>query len=414
MAPAPLTTQAHRPKQNRPYTPNGKVGVFVLPKSLTEILSWSLLIALAALQIACSSEQPADQTANTSLKQVSGLQIEIQPNYQINRQFIGALQAPQRVELSFDASGPIKELLVNEGDSVSAGDTLAILDDTVLKAELNAAKASHRDLRSRYEFNQRELERLEKLRNQNFASESRFDELQTLRRSLKAQLDGVNATIKSLDARIEKTILKAPFTANISARFFDAGAIVNPGSPVLQLLENNELLVRLGIPVRLARQLSVGDELLAVIEDIHHDAIILSVGSSVSLSTNTIPIELQLRTNDGAMRLYDGQIVRLVVPEVREVAGTWIPAESLVAGVRGSWDVYVLATNDETKEAPDTTADIFIIERRKVNVEYLADGHAFISSGLSNNDKLVDKGVQKIAAGQLVTLHPLSSVAENY
>ena len=116
--------------------------------------------------------------------------------------------------------------------------------------------------------------------------------------------------------------------------------------------------------------------------------------------------------------------MRLVVPETRTVRGTWVPLDSLIAGVRGSWDVYVLIKSQHAEDSDlqsvnasdnfvtDTFApETFSVERRKVNVEYVGEGRAFVSHGLNDDDYLVDKGVQKIATGQTVTLISHASLA---
>lgn len=385
--------------------------------SLTLYVCFFLFLTLALpVLVGCSpksdpqtsqqNDSAAADSAGNTFKQVSGKLITLQDSYLVRREFIGALQAPQRVELSFDASGAIQDIFVKEGDIVEQGQVLATLDNDVLRAELKAAEASRRDLKSRAAFNDRELARLNKLRNNNFASESRYDEIETQKQSLLAQIDGVSATIRSLEKRLDRMVMKAPFAANVSARFLDDGSIVNTGSPVLQLLESDELLVRLGMPVPLARNLHVGQQLSAIVEGSEYLTEIQSIGLSVSFTTNTVPVELKLITEKESARLYDGQIVRLVVPENRDVQGTWVPVESLVAGVRGSWDVYVLARNNfsQTDKEETNAEQTYNVERRKVNVEYVGDGKAFVSHGLKNNDYLVDKGVQKIATGQTVTL----------
>ena len=385
-------------------------------------ISWIALFLLSLALTACGSGNQQTTSLYPSLKNVSGASIELQENYNVRREFIGALQAPQRVGLSFDAAGPIKAMLVNEGDVVAEGQVLAELDDEVLRAELNAAQANRRDLRSRLDFNQRELKRLDELRARNFASESKYDELETQRRSLRAQIDSISASIQSLETRIAKTVLRAPFTANVSARFLDEGAIVNSGTAVFQLLENDELQVRLGMPVPLARTLQVGDLLSALVEGKEYSVKVRSIGLSVSFSTNTVPVELELVTTDEDDKLYDGQIVRLLINETREEHGAWVPVDSLVAGVRGSWDVYVLvpppggATTDTGVSSNaldgDAAKDVFRVERRKVSVAYVGGGRAYVSHGLNDGDLLVDRGVQKIASGQTVKLHPPSVLAQ--
>ena len=403
LSPHPMTSSA---EQFRRYASRAALMGAVNPVALVALLLMLLLVG-------CSSGDPViDRPA--PLKQVSGSKVVSQQSYSVQREFIGALQAPQRTELSFDSAGPISQIYVAEGDVVEKGQVLASLDRELLESELRAAEASKRDLQAQASFTQRELDRMNKLRQQNFASESRIDQMETERNSIRARIDGVSANIASLNRRLEKTELRAPFAANVSSRYLDEGAIVNPGSAVFQLLETEQLIVRVGLPVALARTLEVGQRLATNLESSSLSAVVQSIGLSVSFDTNTVPLELSLESSSGAPQLYDGQIVRVIVPEQRSVAGTWIPIDSLIAGVRGSWDVYVLVKGGDLQNSNELDlAAEYRVERRKVNVAYIGGGRAYISHGLSDGDVLLDKGVHKVAAGQAVVLTPFSTLAKS-
>ena len=55
---------------------------------------------------------------------------------------IGTTAAAQSLDLIFSATGTVKEVLVKEGDQVTAGQTLARLDDAALQAQLVNAQAA--------------------------------------------------------------------------------------------------------------------------------------------------------------------------------------------------------------------------------------------------------------------------------
>jgi multidrug efflux pump subunit AcrA (membrane-fusion protein) len=53
----------------------------------------------------------------------------------------GTIEPAEQADLNFAVSGEVTEVLVKEGDQVTAGQTLATVDDTLLQAQLTAAKA---------------------------------------------------------------------------------------------------------------------------------------------------------------------------------------------------------------------------------------------------------------------------------
>jgi multidrug efflux pump subunit AcrA (membrane-fusion protein) len=53
----------------------------------------------------------------------------------------GTIEPAEQADLNFSVSGEVTEVLVKEGDQVTAGQTLATIDDTLLQAQLTAAQA---------------------------------------------------------------------------------------------------------------------------------------------------------------------------------------------------------------------------------------------------------------------------------
>jgi macrolide-specific efflux system membrane fusion protein len=54
----------------------------------------------------------------------------------------GTIEPAEQADLNFAVSGEVTEVLVKEGDQVTAGQTLATVDDTLLQAQLTAAQAT--------------------------------------------------------------------------------------------------------------------------------------------------------------------------------------------------------------------------------------------------------------------------------
>lgn len=364
------------------------------------LLSLGLLLlpfTIVSCDIQSSSAQATSAKAYPS---VSVRQIALQTSYEVDREFMGIVQAPQRVDLGFDSAGVLIEVLVEEGDWVEQGQKLAVLDSSVLQSELSSAKATKRDLNARLALNKKDLARQEKLREKNYTSESQRDTLASQQQSLRAQIQSAAASVQSLERQIKKKSLYAPFSAHVAARLVDKGVVVAPGTPVLELLESGALEARVGVPIRMARKLRTGEQYTVVVEGVRYRALLKTLGNSINRSSKTVAAQLEIVGIDSDIKLLDGQIVRLVLSEVREKEGAWVAVDSLVAGVKGTWDVYVL---EEVAESyAGDMPGIKTVQRRKVSVEYIGGGGAYVSYGLFSGDLVVDMGIQKIAANQLV------------
>ncbi len=183
----------------------------------------------------------------------------------------GTLEARIRTTISPKIQGRIAEVLVDQGSVVKAGQLLVCLDDEDLaqqvrmatagisssEATLGRFRAEIAQTKSTYTKTEADLGRTQKLVVANSISQSEYDQTQEafeLAKSglLRAEANLLEAeqqvtlnreTLKFQEARLSEAKLLAPFDGLVIERERDAGAIVVPGSPILQLISLDELWV---------------------------------------------------------------------------------------------------------------------------------------------------------------------------
>jgi len=183
----------------------------------------------------------------------------------------GTLEARIRTTISPKISGRIAEVVVDQGSVVKAGELLVRLDDEDLdqqvrmaravigtsEATLGRFRAEIEQSKSKFAKSEADRGRTQKLIAANSVSQSEFDQTQEtfeLAKSglLKAEANLLEAeqqvslnreTLKFQEARLADSKLLAPFNGLIIERARDAGAIVVPGSPILQLVSLDELWI---------------------------------------------------------------------------------------------------------------------------------------------------------------------------
>jgi HlyD family secretion protein len=227
----------------------------------TGTLKYVVLLAIVAGAIWYFRNQPLPVTshnvaAGTVVRSVMGT---------------GTLEARIRTTISPKISGRIAEVLVDQGSVVKAGEVLVRLDDEDLDQQVRMAKAvistSEATLgrfraeiaqaHTSYAKTEADLRRTQTLFNANSISQSELEQTQEafdLAKSglLKAEANLLEAeqqvalhreTLKFQEARLTDSELLAPFDGLIIERQRDAGAIVVPGSPILQLISLDELWI---------------------------------------------------------------------------------------------------------------------------------------------------------------------------
>ena len=156
----------------------------------------------------------------------------------------GRIEAVNAIELRPDEQGRITQLLFREGQSVAAGTPLVKIDDAMLKAQAERAKAD-RDLATQ------QLERVRRLRAQNAASPADLERVEAAARS-------ADASLALLELQIERSTVRAPFAGAIGQRFVSVGDYVTPATRLLTLQTVNPQRAVIEVPERYAVLLRPG------------------------------------------------------------------------------------------------------------------------------------------------------------
>lgn len=367
----------------------------------------------------------------------------LQDSYRQNRFYTGQIVPRRTSTLSFEYSGKITDIAVEEGDKVSINTPLAYIDTRELEASqaelqaersqllakleelkagarpetIAAAKATVRDLQEQLKLAQTKSERRASLFAEGAISREQLDENVTDKLAIEARLDEaqskldellvgtrseiiaaqrsaiakVDAQLEKLQIQQEKQILKAPFAATVSARLVDEGAIVAADKPVLRLVENKALEARIGIPVDVAGGITPGSYQKLEIEGTIYEAQVTALLPEVAEKTRTLTAILNL---EPGAAVFPGQIAKLNLSLSIPTSGYWLPTSALVEGSRGLWFCYVLGEN--------VGEQVFTVERQEVEVLHTQSDRVFVRGTLEPGDRIITNGTHRVVIGQRV------------
>ena len=211
------------------------------------ILGCFLAGTLTMLAGCRSDVAPATPSATQSVKsRVVESQLQQAP---VNVRATGALHARETAVISAQVVGRIQQVAVHEGETVKAGQTLAILDDATLRAsaeQADAAVAAAQQQQSAAQTNSdlasTTLARYKQLQAQKSVSPQEMDEISRRAEAsvaqvdaLKAQGNAARAQARGAHAMLSYTHIRAPFAGIVTARMADPGTLAAPGVPLLQV-----------------------------------------------------------------------------------------------------------------------------------------------------------------------------------
>ncbi|MDE1464544.1 efflux RND transporter periplasmic adaptor subunit [Spartinivicinus poritis] len=235
-------------------------------RSLLIILQACITISLTATTQLSWSDTPTLVSAKTVN------QLQFYPEQSAPAKVVALNQS----QIPAEINARLIHMPVNVGDLVKQGALLAKLDCQQTQFNQQSQQAKYAQLQSLLAFNQRELKRSEKLARQKNIGEAEFDRNKTNVADIQAQLQAQQAALAIAKLNTQYCQITAPFAGLVTKKMADVGEMLAIGTPVIELLQTNQLEV--------SAQIALTDERS------------FKQAQSFSLKTNGEQYPLQLRS----------------------------------------------------------------------------------------------------------------------
>jgi len=363
------------------------------------------------------AERPADATASApeasadGLLPVETLRVAAVDRYAVDSRYAGRVVSRRTSPLGFERGGLLVAVSADEGDRVEPGQVLARLDTRELAARrrelaahVRAARARVGEIEARLSLARVTSERRRMLLERDSISAQQYDEARFQHEAVAAELAAARAEIasaesarESVDVALALSRLEAPYAGSITARQVDEGTVVSPGQPILTLVEDGVLEVRVGIPPDVAAGLVPGSRHDVEITGRDHPVRLDALLETVATDTRTVTAVFHFEAPPEGVR--DGQLARVAMrTEVRE-PGFWLPVAALTESRRGLWSVYALS-----EPGAEPEPGVLRVERRELQVLHAEGDRVFVRGTLRDGEAVVAGGVHRLVPGQRVRL----------
>ncbi len=230
---------------------------------------------------------------------------------------VGSLRSNESVMLSPEMAGRIAELHIAEGEPVAAGAVVAVLDQSVYKAELAQAQAALALSRANFK-------RAEELLAKNAGTQRARDEAV-------AALRNDEATVALAQARLEKTVVIAPFDGVLGLRQVSLGQYLEPGDAIANLEDIDPLKVDFRVPEIYFSVVKVGQAIEILIDAFPDDSFIGEVYAIDPLiDVNGRAIVIRATVPNGDRRLRPGLFARVNLIYESRSNVLFVPEQALV------------------------------------------------------------------------------------
>ncbi len=355
------------------------------------VLAAGALLGCSLLLSACEEEPPEVVEVIRAIKTMT---VAERASGQVRR-FAGIVEATDTSSLSFEVSGNVRDVTVDIGDRVTAGQVLATLDPVPYELDVQAAES---DLgRARAEFGEKELElqRQETLYNNGWVSKAAYDQAVAAYETAKNAVDYAVARLNLARRNLEKTTLYAPFDGVIASRSVDPFVEVPRGQPLFGIFTEDAMQVALSIPESAIDAINLGlpaDVGLPTAQGCPCDAIVTEVGSAAD-EANAFPVKATLIDPPAAVRPGMTAEVTLLLGGSDEETAYLIPLSALAPG------------GDETRASvfvydPDSAT----VKKTPIEIRGGHENRVAVYDGVSAGDIVAVAGVSFLTDGQKVRL----------
>ncbi|MBU2493567.1 MAG: efflux RND transporter periplasmic adaptor subunit [Bacteroidetes bacterium] len=337
-----------------------------------------LFILMSFVIVSCGesegSEKENQQTEDKS-KAVNVQTVELKGTEYIDYiNVIGTLKPFEKANLSYQSGGIIKKILKDKGDRVAEGDTILIIDNDVLKANLDGAKANFELAEVTYQ-KQAEIYK-SKVNSEYQLLESKF------------RRDQAKANYDLMKAQYAQTFITAPFAGIVDAKYYEEGEMAVPGMPIVNLINASKIKIEAGVPERYVGQIYIGRSAKVVIKSISSQPVygkVIYVGSSVISENRTFPVELIIDNGNGKLK---PELVADIFLETDRYENVVTVPDEVVSRTDNGYTVYV--------------ANNGIAESRIIEILNRSRDKIAVKSGLQEGEQLIVVGYQNLINGQKI------------
>jgi len=287
---------------------------------------------------------------------------------------LGNARANESVDISTKISNIVTGVTFRDGERVKRGQVLVQLDNAQARADVAAAQAAVTESETLYN-------RSRELLNTQALSKSSFDQLEATLKANRARLAAANA-------RLEDTVIRAPFSGRVGLRRVSVGTLISPGDVITTLDDTSVIKLDFSVPENFLASLREGLSIRATAPAFPGRSFagaVASIDSRVDMATRSVIVRALLSNDDGALK--PGMFLNVSLANDEREALV-IPEEALSPEAERQY-VYVVTDGK--------------VSRREVRIGGRQPGTVEILTGLSAGERVIVEGTQKVRDGAIVT-----------
>jgi membrane fusion protein (multidrug efflux system) len=170
----------------------------------------------------------------------------------------GSLVAERTAQIRAEVSGSIVQVFMDPGARVAKGTSLAKIDDRAINDLYLSARSGLTAAQTSADIAARELSRADALQKAGAISDRDLENARRGELSARSMLDDAKARLASAQKQLDATNVLAPYSGIVSERFVNAGDVVVPGAPLMNIVDPATMRLEAAVPAEQLSEVRVG------------------------------------------------------------------------------------------------------------------------------------------------------------
>ncbi len=291
----------------------------------------------------------------------------------------GAVQSRKNVMMSAETMGKIEQIKVKEGQNVSKGQVLLVLNSDIIANNIQ-------EIETQLELAEIVFKRQSNLWDKNIGTEIQYLESKNAVESLQRRL-------KTLESQRAQAVLRAPFSGSIDEIPVNEGEMASMGMPLIRIVKPDDMYIQADVSEAYIGKFESGDKVTVYFPSLDKEVStkVLSVSQVINSQNRTFNIEVALPPVDFTVK--PNQVVVMTLRDYFTEEAFVVPTNVIQSDDKGTF-VYQLTQSDDALKA----------HKLHVKTGLTYNSKTELVGGISGSEKIIHQGFRELTDGVEVKL----------
>ncbi|HAH22682.1 MAG TPA: efflux RND transporter periplasmic adaptor subunit [Prolixibacteraceae bacterium] len=336
-----------------------------------------ILLAFVIAMAGCQTKPETEKKVNASIH-VKAKTVTMKDGLSDLR-YSGTVEASQTIPLTFQSTGTVEQVLVQEGDVVRKGQLLAVVNKADNQSIYNSSLATYQKAKDGYD-------RLKQVYDKGSLTEVKWVEMETNMKQAESQL-------QIAKNNLDKCNLYAPASGVVGSRNIEPGQSALSTLAPIELVKIETVLVKIAVPENEIGKIKKGLKagfVISALGDKKFEGVITHVGVVADRFSRTYEVKIEVNNKD--MEMKPGMVcdVNLALDEGSHLLV--VPYQAVSVDMKGNPYVWIVNSDKRT------------VKKMEVKLGSVAQNGIEVLSGLVSNDLVVVEGKEKLSDDSIINL----------